>query len=406
MTYTDAFRSVFASTIVLALAGSVTGANASALSSRLRVTVATTGVGIDPDGYWVDVSRTWCSSWFCTQIFEARAILPPNGTVTFSGLWDQYSVQLRGMAVNCHLASANPQFVIMSSSSAGDIAIEFNVICAPVTQLAFASVADGNAEIYVINYDGTGSTRLTENSAADLEPAWSPDCARIAFTSDRDGNAEIYVMNADGSNPVRVTDNPGSDSQPTWSPDGSKIAFTSDRDGNRQIYLMNDDGSGVVNLTNDGADDTDPAWSPDGTRIAFSSTRDGDPSYPGLYVMNADGSGVTRLTTDPSVVDIQPAWSPDGAWLAFSRFSCDDAFGCSRDIYTMKADGSSVWWFTGTGGYDEYYTPVWSSNGIAYVGSWPGIPAAYIQVERSDLYQYPDSYQWRPAIGFNPSWRR
>ncbi len=40
----------------------------------------------------------------------------------------------------------------------------------------------------------------------------------IAFNSDRDGNAEIYVMNADGSNQTNLTNNPADDSLPSWSP--------------------------------------------------------------------------------------------------------------------------------------------------------------------------------------------
>ncbi len=47
----------------------------------------------------------------------------------------------------------------------------------------------------------------------------------IAFHSNRDGNSEIYVMNADGTNPTRLTDNPAEDILPAWSPDGRKIAF-------------------------------------------------------------------------------------------------------------------------------------------------------------------------------------
>ena len=41
---------------------------------------------------------------------------------------------------------------------------------------------------------------------------------RIAFASDRDGNAEIYVMNADGSDQIRLTDDPAFDTFPAWSP--------------------------------------------------------------------------------------------------------------------------------------------------------------------------------------------
>src|SRR5687767_3808390 len=51
---------------------------------------------------------------------------------------------------------------------------------------------------------------------------------QIAFSSTRvDGaNAEIMVMNADGSDQRRLTDKPGSDVDPKWSPDGTQLAFT------------------------------------------------------------------------------------------------------------------------------------------------------------------------------------
>src|SRR5512139_1785348 len=58
--------------------------------------------------------------------------------------------------------------------------------CDPCKKIAFVSTRDGNAEIYSIEADGAGLTRLTNNSAFDGEPAWSPDGQRIAFTSDRD----------------------------------------------------------------------------------------------------------------------------------------------------------------------------------------------------------------------------
>ena len=40
-------------------------------------------------------------------------------------------------------------------------------------KIAFTSDRGGNYEIYVINADGSGETRLTNNSAYDAEPAWS-----------------------------------------------------------------------------------------------------------------------------------------------------------------------------------------------------------------------------------------
>ena len=105
-------------------------------------------------------------------------------------------------------------------------------------RIAFTSYRDRNHEIYVMNADGSGVARLTDNDAADWDPAWSPDGQRIAFYSDRDdgnnrsdGDYDIYVMNADGSGVARLTDNGASDL--AWSPDGERIAFYSDRDESR-----------------------------------------------------------------------------------------------------------------------------------------------------------------------------
>ena len=76
-----------------------------------------------------------------------------------------------------------------------------------------------------MNADGSGQTRLTDNEALDYDPRWSPDGRRIAFTSYRDDPdpddddqiTNIYVMNADGSGQTRLTDT-RSNHSPQWSP--------------------------------------------------------------------------------------------------------------------------------------------------------------------------------------------
>lgn len=72
-------------------------------------------------------------------------------------------------------------------------------------------------------------------------------------------NKEVYVMNADGSGQTRLTNELGNDDSPSWSPDGSKIIFRSDRerdgsDPSSQVWAMNSDGTGQTDLspTNDG----------------------------------------------------------------------------------------------------------------------------------------------------------
>src|SRR2546422_11296146 len=85
---------------------------------------------------------------------------------------------------------------------------------------------------------------------------------KIAFQTNRDGNFEIYAMNADGTGLVNLTNDPAADEEPAWSPDRSEIAFDNNRDGNYELYVMNADGSGVTRLTNNPAFDGFPAWSP------------------------------------------------------------------------------------------------------------------------------------------------
>lgn len=114
-------------------------------------------------------------------------------------------------------------------------------------------------EIYVMNADGSGETRLTNDSVRDTDYVWSPDGSKLLFTNGiptcsgpgcPPNTNEIYVMNADGSGKTKLTDNDVQDSQPAWSADGSKIAFLSGGPDNYyEVYVMNADGSAKTRLT-------------------------------------------------------------------------------------------------------------------------------------------------------------
>src|SRR2546425_2496872 len=230
-------------------------------------------------------------------------------------------------------------------------------------KIAFTNTRDGNAQIYVMNPDGSSQTRLTNNFALDTDPAWSPDGARIVFTSTRDGNEEIYVMNGDGSNQTRLTNNAAIDRSPVWSPDGAQIAFVSNRSStNFDIFVMNIDGSAQTNISNGGAqaDFQDPDWSPDGTKIACSQViiQSGVRGPSGILVMKANGSNQTLLSA-PGNVDINPRWSPDGTKLAFSS-ARPSSIG-TLEIFVMTASGANQTRLTNNIG--ENSRPAWSPDG-------------------------------------------
>jgi len=272
-------------------------------------------------------------------------------------------------------------------------------------EIAFVSDRDGNNEIYVMNPDGSGLTRLTNHPARDGSPDWSPDGQRIAFASNRDGpdpqncgrigqpscGWETYVMNADGSGLTRLT-NLGALvlGDLTWSPDGSRIAFSFSPGGLINIYVMNVDGSGQTQLTNDlhGAS-LAPAWSP-GRQIAFYSLRDDGNQE--IYVMHADGSSQIRLTCD-SASDITPTWSPTGDRIAFvsgSQPRVDADWG----IYVMNADGSGRTRLT-DGGLGS--VPTWSPDGTRIAFGRDG-NIYVMNVDGSDLGYLTE--------GSSPTWSR
>jgi len=235
--------------------------------------------------------------------------------------------------------AGSPQFRPTSSRSAQEQQVKpTNHTPPPRGRIAFASDRDGNFEIYIMNPDGGGLTRITDHPADDLSPVWSADGNRLAFVSYRDGNAEIYAMNSDGSGLTRLTNNPADDLDPAWSPDGARIAFTSGRDNTDEIYVMNADGGSPTNLSNNGeGDDVQPAWSPAGTSLAFASNR--DENYE-IYVMNADGSNQRNLTNNPAT-DSNPTWSPMRITFQSDRDSPPNEPETNFEIYSINgANGS------------------------------------------------------------------
>lgn len=113
--------------------------------------------------------------------------------------------------------------------------------------------------------DGTNQTRITNNESNEWRAVWSPDGTRLVVTSDQDGNGLIYVMNIDGTGLTRLTDEPGINA--SWKPDGTAIIFNSNRSGNHEIYILEVSGNMVpgeiTRLTQNGVDDGHPMWRPD-----------------------------------------------------------------------------------------------------------------------------------------------
>lgn len=228
------------------------------------------------------------------------------------------------------------------------------------TQIAFTSNVDGDYDIYVLTLETGRSINLTNNSWDDIAPSWSPDGELIAFTSNRNANWDLYLMDSDGDNPVRLTRDAVFEGYSSWSPDGEHIAYVRDRDSNRDIYILNVDSGDIEALTaRPTSADYSPAWSPDGDQIAFVSNRSGSPN---IFVVDIACAGdsdecdqlATNLTSESSSRgNLDPAWSPDGEQILFASFGND-----SIDIFVIDVDGSDLTQLTNTS--FDFRFPAWA----------------------------------------------
>ena len=233
-----------------------------------------------------------------------------------------------------------------------------------------------NWELYLVQPDGTGLTRLTQNDRVDTSPSWSPDGRQIAFRSRVDGSADIFVMDANGENwrnlikdpedsilddfypewnpqrdlialytdrfyspavgcawhrlaimplaggadNIQVLEKPLTEQETLgWAPNGRHLAFSSrcdmQREGGVDLFQWDIDTDEVIQLTNDGNINASPAYSHDGRFLAYQSVHPGESAD--LYLLNLETGEIANLTNNPEVKDAHPTWSPDDSQIAF-----------------------------------------------------------------------------------------
>jgi Tol biopolymer transport system component len=316
----------------------------STILGSLQITASTGGSSPDPDGYSLIVDG------------GAPVAVGSNGTVPVEGLLvGAHTVELSGVAGNCHVDGENPRTVDVV---AGGTPVAFTVNCLGSDALiAFFSNARNLGAIFVINPNGTGLRNLTPTGAFEYNPVWSPNGRSLLFARD----ADLYVMNAQGSARLKLVDGQSGISQQRWSPDGRMIAYVNGRPEGEgtveELWVMRSDGSGKLRLAENA---TEPSWSPDGSRLAYVTVQ---LTHIHVRVINVDGTGDVALTDRTS---FQPAWSPDGSRIAFVTLG-------GKQMFLVNPDGTGEVSVTPPGTEDD--GPAWSPDGTR-IAFHTGVPGA------------------------------
>lgn len=287
------------------------------------------------------------------------------------------------------LHPAAPAIVLIAAAASASVTPAAGPPAAKPAQyeIAFASFAPLNTDIFIADADGNNAQPLLPHPESDANASFSADGKWIVFTSRRGGSSDIYRVRRDGSGLQPLVAHPAYDEQAALSPDGRTLAFVSSRSGNADIWLLDVRSGKARNLTQSPGGDFRPAWSPDGQRITFSSDRESlKPRQPArdftirhsteIHLINIDGTGLQRLSVDNAFAG-SPVWSADGARLAFYTAPIPEvakvtgARGLRGTTQIETLDIATGTRTVLTSGEGEKWSPHWDGPSIAYVSGGP-----------------------------------
>jgi Tol biopolymer transport system component len=271
-------------------------------------------------------------------------------------------------------------------------------------RIAFVSDRVANVlQIFTMNPDGTDQRQLTFDPGDKSYPEWSPDGTRLLYSAPGDPlgqstglGLDIWMLNVDGTGITRVVTGPGDDYAPAWSPDGSRIAFTSKRVNDlNQVFVIEaaclDQPDGClgqkprnVSCSPDFcAQESSPAWAP----AEFDRPNWLNPGFnlmvavsinqarPQIFFRPADPLVPVDFDRRDQLVGVEDlSWSPDGTLLLFTWYTQRG----SNEIYVAPlADrGANPVKLTNTNGNKE---PDFSPDGtwIVFTSTRDGKPEIY-----------------------------
>ncbi len=236
---------------------------------------------------------------------------------------------------------------------------------------AFFSPTDVAASapgLFAVELSSGRKRDVLKGSQAAMQPAWSPHGHRIAYFALRanSGQRDIFTVPADGSGadspPVEVTNDSALDWSPVWSPDGAYLYFSSNRGGTNNLWRI-----AIDEVTGRTRGTPEPVTTPSIYSGRMSFSKDGSAMVYAsvdwrstLLRQNFDAARGERVgPPTPVLKGSRPirdhAISPDGQWLVFNEVTTQE------DLVVARVDGREYRRLTDDVHRDR--GPVWSPDG-------------------------------------------
>ncbi len=224
---------------------------------------------------------------------------------------------------------------------------------------------------------------------------------RIAFSY----LGDIWVANEDGSNVQRITDNSAREVYPRFSPDGRSLAFSSNRYGNYDVFVVSSAGGLPSRLTFHSGTDDVVGWTRDSKQVIFRAAR-GDGAFPsvaGLYQIAVAGGQEKPLPVDWGYYG---DYSPDGRSLVFNRhpssWSRKHYRGSySADLWIANLADQTYTKLLADERYNRYW-PMWGSDDAIYFVADPLPNDRSVAPGSADIRKSVNNIYKIPARGGQP----
>jgi len=386
-----------------------------------QVTVGTSGVDLDPDGYSVRV--------------DGGSVQPVsiNGTITLSALSaGDHAVALNGVAANCEVSgdslrtvrvsvgvTERVEFVITCAQLTGDLYVTMTTTGTNVDPDGYSVSVDGGAAQPISVNDSVTVSALSAGSHTVLLAGAAANCAidgsnprSIVIQAGRTTQVVFSVtcVATSGSLALRIVG--GTDLGPAyylvsldgvpsrWGLADAVLLFTEVSAGVHSVIVSGVASNCALNPPSPYAITVSPGDTTElrigvtcvatGEQIAFVSKGE---SSSDIYVVESNGTILTRLASGQ-----RPVWSPDGGRIVFSGTACGGAIEAGgSEICVMNADGTGVANLSDDPADDA--DPTWSPDGlrIAFRSMRDGRPELYVM-------EADGSGAWRLTNGVGVAW--